>query len=249
MVENPRTTVINASTAFRTDDDWAFGLPELAVDYRDRVRALKRISVPGCHASAFLLALTPLVRAGIVPADARVDAFSITGYSGGGKKMIADYEAGAEKLNAPRMYALGMTHKHLPEMQKHSGLLLPPAFVPMVGSFYKGLSVTVYLRPRDLGVSLHDIQAELTACYTGEPFVRVLSMDASVALDDGFFDPMACNDTNRADICVFGNAERAAVIARLDNLGKGASGAAIQCMNAHLGLPETTGLHPVAVPV
>ncbi len=242
MIDNQRTTVINASTAFRTHPDWAYGLPELSPEYRERVRTVNRISVPGCHASAFLLALAPLVRRGLVPADARIDAFSITGYSGGGKKMIASYEAGGQKYKSPRPYALGMTHKHLPEMQLHAGLSHAPGFVPVVGDFYKGLAVTIYLRPRALGVAPIELHDALTQHYANEDFVRVLPMDPDITLDDGFFDAQACNDSNRADICLFGNDERAALVCRLDNLGKGASGAAIQCMNARLGKPEGLGL-------
>ena len=246
LVENPATCVIDASTAHRIDPSWAYGLPELAPDYRARIPASKRIAVGGCHASAFLLALRPLVAAGLVPADWQISAFSLTGYSGGGKAMIADYEQTPRPaaLASPRPYALGLAHKHLPEMRHHAGLATAPIFNPVVGPFFKGLAVTIPLPLARLPVrptpaALH---AALAAAYAGEPFVRVLPLDPEANLDVGMFDVQACNDTNRCDLAVFGHAEQAVVIARLDNLGKGASGAAVQCMNLHLGLDETTGL-------
>lgn len=245
LVTNPATCVIDASTAHRIDPAWAYGLPELGPDYRDRIRARKRIAVTGCHAAAFLLAVRPLVAAGLVPADWPVSAFSLTGYSGGGKKMIADYEHNPPcALASPRPYALGLAHKHLPEMQAHASLTAPPIFNPVVAAFYQGLTVTVPLPLAHLPgrPARADLHAALTAAYDGEPFVRVLPLDDPANLDAGFFDAQACNGTNRADLAVFGHDSQAVVMARLDNLGKGASGAAIQAMNLHLGLDETTGL-------
>jgi N-acetyl-gamma-glutamyl-phosphate reductase len=243
--DNHRTVVIDASTAFRTHDDWAYGLPELMPAQRERLRTAKRIAVPGCHASAFLLAMKPLVAGGLVSADFAAHAYSITGYSGGGKKMIADYEAGGNPLlMSPRPYALGLTHKHLPEMAVRSGLKHAPVFTPIVGNFLKGLAVTTYFSPDQLARAAkpQDVQALLAEYYANEAFVRVLPFNADSNLDDGFFDVQACNDTNRVELFVFGNDERFVTVARLDNLGKGASGAAIQCMNLAIGADEESGL-------
>ncbi len=244
LVDNPNTCVIDASTAFRIDDDWAYGLPELSKAQRERLRTAKRIAVPGCHASAFVLAAQPLVAAGILPKDTQLSAYSITGYSGGGKKMIAEYEAGAEKLRSPRPYALGLQHKHLPEMKVRSGLSFAPVFTPIVANFYKGLAVTTFLHPQQLPgqVTPKRVYEALADYYAGERFVHVAPLDAANSLDDGFFDVQACNDTNRVDLFVFGNEERIVTLSRLDNLGKGASGAAIQCMNLHIGADEGKGL-------
>jgi N-acetyl-gamma-glutamyl-phosphate reductase len=245
LVTNPRTCLIDASTAHRTDAGWAFGLPELAAGQRERLRAAKRIANPGCHASAFILLLRPLVDAGCVPAALGVSATSITGYSGGGKKMIEQYQAGGDaRLASPRPYALGLSHKHLPEMMAHTGLTLAPVFMPVVGNFYKGLTVTVPLHLSQLaaGTTAAHLQAALAAHYAGERFIRVMPLNDAETLADGFFDVQACNDTNRVDLFVFANGEQAVLMARLDNLGKGASGAAVQCMNLHLGLDEGLGL-------
>jgi N-acetyl-gamma-glutamyl-phosphate reductase len=247
LVDNQDTVVIDASTAFRTHPDWAYGLPELAPSYRAKIRAGKRIAVPGCHATAFLAPVAPLVRAGLIPADARLHAFSITGYSGGGKKMIAEYQVGGERLASPRAYALGLTHKHLPEMRAHAGLAHSPTFVPVVGPFYKGLYVTTYIDVRESGQTPAALHDALSAHYAGEPFIRVMPLGDAGNLDDGFFDAQACNDTNRVDIFVFGDDERIVLIGREDNLGKGASGAAIQCLNIALGVDETAGLAADAV--
>lgn len=245
LVENPDTTLIDASTAFRTSADWAYGLPELSRTQRERIRTSKRIAVPGCHSSAFVLAMRPLVDAGIVAPTFSAHSYSITGYSGGGKKMIADYESDATgKLASPRPYALALTHKHLPEMAAHTGLANAPIFTPIVGPFYKGLAVTTYFTPSQLAkhATPQDVQRIFAEYYADEAFVRVAPFDAAANLDDGFFDVQANNDTNRVDLFVFGNEERFVTVARLDNLGKGASGAAIQCMNINIGAAEDSGL-------
>jgi N-acetyl-gamma-glutamyl-phosphate reductase len=242
---NPRTCLIDASTAHRTAPGWTFGLPELAPDQRELIRASKRISNPGCHSTAFIMLLRPLVDAGLVPAETLVSATSITGYSGGGKKMIEQYEAGGDRtLDAPRPYGLGLQHKHLPEMKVHTGLQTPPVFMPIVGPFYKGLAVSVPLHLSELpgmvtGQQLHDA---LSARYSHERFVRVMPLSDPATLEAGFFDVQACNDSNRVDIFVFAHERQAILIARLDNLGKGASGAAVQAMNVHLGKEEGLGL-------
>ncbi len=245
LVENEKTVLIDASTAFRTHADWAYGLPELARAQRERLRTAKRIAVPGCHASAFVLAMRPLVEAGVVAPDFAAHCHSITGYSGGGKKMIADYEGAPNaKLLSPRPYALALGHKHLPEMAAHTGLKAAPIFTPIVGPFYKGLAVTTYFSPNQLAkrVGPRDVLALFSEYYAGEAFVRVAPFDADENLDAGFFDVQANNETNRVDLFVFGNEERFVTVARLDNLGKGASGAAIQCMNLAIGADEETGL-------
>ncbi len=255
MVTNPRTCVIDASTAHRTAPGWVYGLPELAPGQRAAIRAAKRIANPGCHASAFIMLLRPLVAAGVVPASWPVTATSITGYSGGGKKMIEEYQSAASAmgaalvaghgnpvLGAPRPYGLKLAHKHLPEMTAHTGLAAPPVFMPIVSNFYKGLAVFVPLPLAQIATSAAAVQAAFEKHYAGERFVRVMPMSDPSTLEDGFFDVQACNDTNRVDIFVFANDDQAIAIARLDNLGKGASGAAVQAMNVHVGADEGLGL-------
>ena len=189
--------------------------------------------------------MRPLIDAGLFSPAQALSATSITGYSGGGKKMIEQYEAGGDaRLLAPRPYALGLAHKHLPEMLTHTGLHTAPVFMPVVANFYKGLAVSIPLNFRSLpaGVDGVRLQAALAAHYANEAFVRVMPLSDPATLADGFFDVQACNDSNRCDLFVFANEQQAVLIARLDNLGKGASGAAVQCMNLRLGLPETLGL-------
>ncbi|MBL8341969.1 MAG: N-acetyl-gamma-glutamyl-phosphate reductase [Rubrivivax sp.] len=255
MVTNPRTCLIDASTAHRTATGWVFGLPELAPGQRQALRAAKRIANPGCHASSFILLLRPLVDAGIVPVTWPVTATSITGYSGGGKKMIEEYQAAAPAmaaaltagrghpaLGAPRPYSLKLAHKHVPEMMAHTGLTARPIFMPIVANFYKGLAVSVPLPLKAMGSTPAAVQAAYERRYAGERFVRVMPMSDPATLEGGYFDVQACNDTNRADIFVFADGQQAIVMARLDNLGKGASGAAVQAMNVHLGVDEGLGL-------
>jgi N-acetyl-gamma-glutamyl-phosphate reductase len=256
LITNPNTCLIDASTAHRTAPGWVFGLPELAPGQRAAIRASKRIANPGCHASAFILLLRPLVDAGVLPAETPVTATSITGYSGGGKSMIADYEAVASAvpgglaaqpnspLAAPRPYALALSHKHLPEMKTHTGLTEPPVFMPIVGPFYKGLTVSVPLHLSQLGGSVGpaELHSALSERYAGERFMRVMPLGDPATLAGGFFDVQACNDTNRVDLFVFASETQVLLMARLDNLGKGASGAAVQAMNVHLGVDESLGL-------
>jgi N-acetyl-gamma-glutamyl-phosphate reductase len=245
LLTNPDTCVIDASTAHRVDPGWIFGLPELAADQRERIRKTKRIANPGCHASAFILLMRPLVDAGLVPTSSDVTASSITGYSGGGRHMIEQYEAGSDPaLNAPRPYGLGLGHKHVPEMKAHSRLEVAPIFVPIVGPFYKGLAVSVPLHLSRLpaGTTAKALHAALRERYADERFIRVMPLGDAANLTDGYFDVQACNDTNRVDLFVFGNDAQVVLMARLDNLGKGASGAAVQTMNVHLGIDEASGL-------
>lgn len=256
LITNPSTCLIDASTAHRTAPGWAFGLPELAAGQRAAIRASKRIANPGCHASAFILLLRPLVDAGVLPRATAVTATSITGYSGGGKSMIADYEATASAVSgglaaqpnsplaAPRPYALALAHKHLPEMKTHTGLTEPPVFMPIVGPFFKGLTVSVPLHLSQLGGSAGaaELHAALSERYAGERFIRVMPLGDQATLAGGFFDVQVCNDTNRVDLFVFASETQVLLMARLDNLGKGASGAAVQAMNVHLGVDESLGL-------
>ena len=243
LCTNPNTCIIDASTAHRINPAWTFGLPELAKDQREKIRASKRIANPGCHATAFILALRPLVAAGLLPVNTQMAANSITGFSGGGKKMIEQYESPA-RIDAPRAYALALAHKHLPEMCAYTGLTVEPIFQPIVGPFYKGLAVTAYLHPQQFTrpTTPAEVQKIIADYYAGEAFINVQPFDLEATTDGGFYDVEACNDTNRVDIAVFGNAERMLLISRLDNLGKGASGAAVQAMNVHLGVEESLGL-------
>ena len=245
LVTNPNTCLIDASTAHRTAAGWVFGLPELAPGQRAALRATKRIANPGCHASAFIVLLRPLVDAGLLPAGLPIAATSITGYSGGGKKMIEQYQAGGDaRLDAPRAYALGLAHKHIPEMTTHTGLATKPIFMPIVGPFYKGLAVSVPLHLSQLraGATAEHLHAALGERYAGERFIRLMPLRDPATLEDGAFDPQASNDSNRVDLFVFGNESQVLLMARLDNLGKGASGAAVQSMNVHLGVDEGLGL-------
>lgn len=237
LVSSPDTVLIDTSTAHRVAPDWVYGFPELT-GQRERIRSAKRIANPGCHASGFIALVAPLVEAGLIPQDAELSCFSLTGYSGGGKKMIADYETQPEALAAPRLYGLNQQHKHLPEMKKLCGLAHEPVFCPIVSSYYSGMEVAVPLTPGVLRGSLQDIEALYRSYYPG-PILRY----RSGADEDGFLTAAARSGFDDMELSVFGNEERLTLVARFDNLGKGASGAAIQNMNLVLGLPEDTGLN------
>ena len=230
------TAVIDTSTAHRTAEGWAYGFPELH-GRRAQIAASKCVANPGCHASGFIALVEPLVYEGLIRPDTALSCFSVTGYSGGGKSMIAEYEAQerASELSSPRQYALGQEHKHLKEMVQISGLSTAPVFCPIVADYYSGMAVTVPLFKKDLRGSAEDICALYQSCYAG-PIVRYLPYDGGMIAGNS----LAGKDT--MEISVAGNAERILLIARFDNLGKGASGAAIQNMNILLGLEETTGL-------
>jgi N-acetyl-gamma-glutamyl-phosphate reductase len=246
LVDNPKTCVIDASTAHRVAPGWTFGIPELAPGQRDALRRATRIANPGCHSTAFIALLRPLVDAGIVARDLPVSATSITGYSGGGKKMIEEYQAvgRAPALDAPRPYGLKLAHKHVPEMMTYTGLAVKPVFMPIVGPFYKGLAVSVPLQLSQLkaGTDGAALVRAFERHYEGERFIRVMPLSDPSVTEPSFFDVQGSNDTNRIDIFVFADAQQAILIAREDNLGKGASGAAVQCMNLHLGCDEGLGL-------
>jgi N-acetyl-gamma-glutamyl-phosphate reductase len=246
LVSNPNTCVIDASTAHRVAPGWVFGIPELAPGQRQALRQAKRIANPGCHSTAFIALLRPLVDAGIVARELPVTATSITGYSGGGKKMIEEYEAAQRnaQLDAPRPYGLKLSHKHVPEMMAYTGLSTKPVFMPIVGPFLKGLAVSVPLQLAQLkaGTDGAALVRAFEKHYEGERFIRVMPLADPAVTEPSFFDVQGANDSNRIDLFVFADATQAILIAREDNLGKGASGAAVQCMNLHLGCDEALGL-------
>ena len=237
--------LLDASTAHRTALGWAYGFVELSAAHRAAVAEGDRVAVPGCHASGMIALAYPLLAAGFLKADAPLCFTSITGYTGGGKQMIAQYEDPARPLglDAPRQYALGQSHKHLPEVCTQCGLTAAPAFLPIVGDFPRGMAVTLPLHRSFLqkGASPAALWESFAAHYQGSPVVRVLPLGAEEA-EGGFFAANAQAGLDGMEILVTGNGERMLAHARFDNLGKGASGAALQCMNVMLGLDETTGL-------
>ena len=242
LVENPDVHIIDASTAHRTADGWTYGFPELNAGQREAIAASTRIANPGCHATGFISCVAPLVQAGVVPADYPLTCFSLTGYSGGGKRMIADYEAEGRPvaLDAPGIYGLSLAHKHLPEMQKVCGLDVAPVFLPVVDDYYKGMATTITLHNQLLpgAPGIADIHEALNAHYAGQRLVSVAPLGSNGPV-------LYANElagTNELRIVVCGNDERTSVTALFDNLGKGASGAAVQNMNIVLGIDETTGL-------
>ena len=244
LAEGSSGVLIDASTAHRTDDGWAYGLPELSRLLREKIMNSKRVAVPGCHASGFIATVYPLVEAGLVSETARLSCTSLTGYSGGGKKMIADYE-GADRsplLGAPRVYGLGQTHKHLPEMKKFSGLRSEPVFTPVVADFYSGMLVTVPLTSDDIsGAGIGAVREILREKYRG-PVIKYVDGGDGAVNDGGFSSAAALSGTDSMKVTVFGNDERMTLAALYDNLGKGASGAAVQCMNLVTGRDETESL-------
>ncbi|MCR5136850.1 MAG: N-acetyl-gamma-glutamyl-phosphate reductase [Oscillospiraceae bacterium] len=230
------TAVIDTSTAHRTAEGWAYGFPELH-GLREKIRSSKRIANPGCHASGFISLTEPLVHAGLIAQDTALTCFSVTGYSGGGKGMIADYEAESRspELDAPRQYGLSQKHKHLPEMAKIPGLKTEPVFCPIVSDYYSGMVVTVPLFRKDLRGTVEDIRAVYRERYHS----AVVHYEE---YEDGLIAGNALAGRDDMRITVAGNEERILLISVFDNLGKGASGAAIQNMNILLGLDESTGL-------
>ena len=239
LIENPNTAVIDTSTAHRTAPGWAYGFPELK-GQREKIAASKRIANPGCHASGFVALVAPLVKAGIIPGDALLTCTSLTGYSGGGKKMIAEYQEEGRNtlLDAPRQYGLTQKHKHLPEMAAYCRIENDPVFMPIVADYYAGMEVTVPVFAKQLKGSAEDIIAVYKDAYNS----AILHYD-DAADEGGFMAGNALAGRDDMQITVSGNADRILLIARFDNLGKGASGAAIQNMNIILGLDETTGLN------
>jgi len=245
MIDNPDVRVIDASTAHRTDEAWTYGFPEMSDEQRAAIAASKRISNPGCHATGFIALMRPLVEAGLVPSFFPVTATSLTGYSGGGKSMIAEFEGAPDHGRGhERLYATGLAHKHLPEMTLYSGLDTPPVFTPVVANFPQGLIVQVPLHLWALPdePDIDAVRNLLTAHYLGEQFVRVATAEESA--EAGAVHGAALADTNRLLIHVFGNTDQdtANLVAVFDNLGKGASGAAVQNLNLVLGVEEGLGI-------
>ena len=242
LVEDPETRIIDASTAHRTAPGWTYGFPELSEAHREAVRHSRRVANPGCHATGFISIVYPLIAAGVLPKDALLSCFSLTGYSGGGKKMIAEYEAAdrPDLLGSPKLYGLSQEHKHLKEMQVVCGLDHAPVFSPVVDDYYKGMMTTVpFHRSQLRGIRTPDELREIYAGHYKGPCVSV-AMDgqdpgtaAFAAYGAGYDDLL---------LLVAGNGERLTVSAVFDNLGKGASGAAVQNMDLMLGIPETRGL-------
>ena len=240
MIDNPNTVVIDTSTAHRTNDGWCYGFPELSEKIKDRLPEAKRIAVPGCHASGFISLVYPLIEAGLISPELKLTCHSITGYSGGGKKMIAEYEEDGRDflLNAPRQYGLTQQHKHLKEMKKITGLDSEPIFCPIVSDFYSGMTVTVPIFASDLKKgTVNEIKEVYKNKYTGDivKYVEAEELGGFISAHD-----MAKKDSMRITVC--GNDDRILLVAMYDNLGKGASGAAVECLNYVLGVAPDTGL-------
>ena len=237
MIENPNVKVIDTSTAHRTNPNWAYGFAELK-GYREKIKNSNRIANPGCHASGFIALINPLINAGVMDKSVALTAFSITGYTGGGKKMIAEYENEKPLLyDAPRQYGLSQTHKHLPEMKAVCGLETLPLFCPIVSNYDRGMEVTVPVFAKDIKTDINGIKEIYKSIYNGKMVKFKDQADES-----GFLSASSMRGRDDMEISVFGNEERILLVSRFDNLGKGASGAAIQNMNILLGVEETEGL-------
>ena len=239
LVDNPDTVIIDASTAHRTLPEWAYGFPELSKRHEEKICASKRIAVPGCHASGFIALVYPLIEAGLLGKEALLTCHSITGYSGGGKKMIAEYESEDRNplLDAPRQYGLTQQHKHLKEMKGMTGLETAPIFCPIVSDFYSGMTVTVPLFKSQVKGSVEDIKRVYAEKYQGTIVWYEENADKG-----GFISGLKEGKKDGMKVTVAGNEERILLIACYDNLGKGASGAAVECMNIALGVEKTKGL-------
>jgi N-acetyl-gamma-glutamyl-phosphate reductase len=246
FVDNDHVRIIDASTAHRTNPDWAYGFPELSAAHREKIKTSRRVAVPGCYASGFASIVYPLVSSGIIPKDYPVFAYATSGYSGAGKKAIAVYE-GSDKpyeFNSPRQYALSQQHKHLPEMKAVSGLEYTPMFNPMVCDYFSGMVVSVPLQTRTLpkAVTAAEVQKMYAEHYKGAKMVEVMPLMPADEQKSFFLASNTLSGLNKMQVFVFGNDEQILLCSRLDNLGKGASGAAVQCLNIMMGIDETTGL-------
>ncbi|MCL2003384.1 MAG: N-acetyl-gamma-glutamyl-phosphate reductase [Oscillospiraceae bacterium] len=230
LVTNPDTVIFDASTAHRTHPDWAYGFPELSAEHRERVRASSRIAVPGCHATGFCAAVYPLVWAGLLSAHETLSCFSLTGYSGGGRAMIEEYE-GANAPRGARPYALGLQHKHLPEMQAVCELERPPVFMPVLAPVRQGMLVSVPLE-----APAEPLYKHLADWYRDAEHVKVMPFGGEDFLENGRLDMEACNGSDDVELFIFGHEKQTVITARLDNLGKGAAGAAVQCFRLRFGL-------------
>ncbi|MHB8062104.1 MAG: N-acetyl-gamma-glutamyl-phosphate reductase [Ruminiclostridium sp.] len=245
LLSNPLTKVIDSSTAHRTDINWAYGLPELSKVHRLKIQNSSRVAVPGCYATGFISIMYPLVAEGIVPKAYPVTTHAISGYSGGGKKRIEEFEsANGHPFESPQLYSLGLSHKHIPEMTIISGLSCKPIFSPIISSYYKGMSVCVPLHTRLLpgSVSRETIHGFLSSHYSDEKYIKVMPLGSENDYPNSFLGATRVNETNYLEIYVVGNDEQIMLVSVLDNLGKGSSGAAIQNMNIMLGLDEGLGL-------
>lgn len=246
--DNDHTIIIDASTAHRTNEGWAYGLPELGKDFRDKIKNGKRIAVPGCYASGFMMCVYPMIKLSMIGTDYPVSVTALSGYSGAGKKAIALYESESKTkdLFAPREYALSQKHKHLKEMKAITGLDREPLFTPVVDDYYSGMVVSfpLYTDLMKKKMTAEEVHAEFVKFYEGEKFIKVMPFgsEADPEGDNNFFAANAFSGRDDAQIFITGNEDRLLITARFDNLGKGASGAAIQCMNIVLGLDEATGL-------
>jgi len=246
FVDNDHVRIIDASTAHRTNPAWAYGFPELSPEHREKIRTSNRVAVPGCYASGFASIVYPLVKNGIIPADFPVFAYATSGYSGAGKKAIAVYEGDDKpfEFNSPRQYALSQQHKHLPEMKAVSGLEYTPMFNPMVCDYFSGMVVSVPVQTRTLpkkftAEQIHDMYAKH---YRGANMIEVMPLMSADEQKSFFLASNTLSGLNKMQVFVFGNDEQILLCSRLDNLGKGASGAAVQCLNIMMGIDETTGL-------
>lgn len=246
LVENDHTKIIDASTAHRINPQWAYGFPELSQEHRNKIAHSSRVAVPGCYASGFVSLIYPLVKSGIIAPYHPVTCHAVSGYSGAGKKMIAIYEGEnkPQECYSPRQYALTQSHKHLPEMQTISGLSYKPMFNPIVDDYYSGMVVSIPLIARTLAkkVTAENIWEMLSEHYKNEHFVKVMPLGGEGVLENGFLGANNLAGTNNMQLFVCGNDEQILLASRLDNLGKGASGAAVQCMNIMMGIDEKTGL-------
>ena len=241
----PSARILDASTAHRTADGWIYGLPELdGKRVRNAIGKARRVSNPGCYPTGFILLVRPLIDAGILSPELPLRVNAVSGYSGGGKAMIAEYSVRDAPDLRVRPYGLHLSHKHVPEMRRYAGTRRAPLFAPMVGHFFKGMLIQVplFLDELENGASAADVRDALAGRYAGEPFVRVPPLGAECAQEAGFLGATACNDTNRIELMVFAGSEHVLLSARYDNLGKGAAGAAVQNMNLMLGIDETAGL-------
>ena len=238
LVENQQVNIIDTSTAFRTNDAWQYGFAEIN-GFEKKIALSNRDANPGCHASGFISLVNPVINAGVLSENAKLTCFSLTGYTGGGKKMIAEYE-GEEKpalYDAPRQYGLTQKHKHLPEMQKYCSLNNSPIFCPIVADFDRGMEVTVPIFKDDIKCGIDGIKEIFMKAYEGSKIIKFVEND-----EGGFLSANSMKGKDSLEVSVFGNEDRIILVSRFDNLGKGASGAAIQNMNILLGVEQTTGL-------
>ncbi len=246
FVDNDHVRIIDASTAHRTNPDWAYGFPELSAEHREKITKSNRVAVPGCYASGFAAIVYPLVNNGIISADFPVFAYAVSGYSGAGKKAIAVYEGDDKpyEFNSPRIYALSQQHKHLPEMKAVSGLEYTPMFSPIICDYFSGMVVSVPIQTRMLAnaVTAEQVHAMYEKHYAGSKMVEVMPLMSMEEQKSFFLASNTLSGVNKLQVFVFGNDEQLLLCARLDNLGKGASGAAVQCLNIMMGIDETTGL-------